>query len=263
MNRECSIGIFDSGIGGLTILKKIRELLPRENIIYYGDWKNNPYSEKSKEEIQEFSIKIVNFLLKNNCKVIVIGCSIFSAASLDFLKEKYNVPIIGMIDGGVDSAILESKNKKIAVIGSDFTINSNVYIKNIQKKYPKAIVYQIACSSLCGMLEKGWSLYDNRLEILKGYLDKIPKDVDTLILGGTHYPFIIDDIRKFFTRKIVDSSTESAIELFRVLGQSNLLKEGNKKGRIEFYINGDKNKFKKVAKTLFEEEYLNNVFSIF
>ena len=130
MNKESSIGIFDSGIGGLTILKKIRELLPRENIIYYGDWKNNPYSEKSKEDIQNLSAKIMDFLIRNNCKAVVIGCSIFSAASLDFLKSQYNIPIIGMIEGGVKSAILESKQKKIAVMGSSFTIKSNVYEKN-------------------------------------------------------------------------------------------------------------------------------------
>ena len=94
MNKESSIGIFDSGIGGLTILKKIRELLPRENIIYYGDWKNNPYSEKSKEDIQNLSAKIMDFLIRNNCKAVVIGCSIFSAASLDFLKAQYKIPII-------------------------------------------------------------------------------------------------------------------------------------------------------------------------
>ena len=208
MNRDSSIGIFDSGIGGLTILQKIRELLPRENIIYYGDWKNNPYSEKSRKDIQESSVNIMEFLLKNNCKGVVIACSIFSAASLEFLRERYNVAIIGMIDGGVNAAVLESENKKIAVMGSDFTINSNIYKENIQKICPNATVYQIPCKSLCTMLEKGWENYENRLDILKGYLEGIPKEVDTLILGGTHYPFILNDIKKFFSKKIVDSSIE-------------------------------------------------------
>lgn len=263
MNRDSSIGIFDSGIGGLTILQKIRELLPRENIIYYGDWKNNPYSEKSRKDIQEFSINIMEFLLKNNCKGVVIACSIFSAASLEFLKERYNVPIVGMIDGGVNAAILESENKKIAVMGSDFTINSNIYKENIKKICPEAEVYQIPCKALCTMLEKGWENYENRLEILEGYLGEIPKEADTLILGGTHYPFIIDDIKKFFNKKIVDSSVESVIELFRILGQKDMLKEGNKKGRIEFYINGDRDEFKKVARRLFEEKDLRNMFLIY
>ena len=237
MNKESSIGIFDSGIGGLTILKKIRELLPRENIIYYGDWKNNPYSEKSKEDIQNLSAKIMDFLIRNNCKAVVIGCSIFSAASLDFLKAQYKIPIIGMIEGGVKSAILESKQKKIAVMGSAFTIKSNVYEKSIKEINPEITVYQISCKALCTMLEKGWENYSDRIEVLESYLCQIPDTADTLILGGTHYPFILNDIKKFFNKKIVDSSVESAIELFRILGQEDLLREGYKKGRIEFYIN--------------------------
>ena len=204
MNKESSIGIFDSGIGGLTILKKIRELLPRENIIYYGDWKNNPYSEKSKEDIQNLSAKIMDFLIRNNCKAVVIGCSIFSAASLDFLKAQYKIPIIGMIEGGVKSAILESKQKKIAVMGSAFTIKSNVYEKSIKEINPEITVYQISCKALCTMLEKGWENYSDRIEVLESYLCQIPDTADTLILGGTHYPFILNDIKKFFNKKIVD-----------------------------------------------------------
>lgn len=263
MNKDSSIGIFDSGIGGLTVLKKIRELLPRENIIYYGDWKNNPYSEKSKKDIQNLSVKIMEFLIRNNCKAVVIGCSIFSAASLEFLKERYSISIIGMIEGGVKSAILESKNKEIAVIGSNFTIESNVYEENLKSICPEANVYQIPCKALCSMLEKGWENYPDRLNILEGYLKEIPPQVDTLILGGTHYPFILEDIKKFFNKKIVDSSTESAIELFRVLGREDLLKEGHKKGRIEFYINGDRDSFKKVAEKLFEADEITNMFSLY
>ena len=263
MNKESSIGIFDSGIGGLTILKKIRELLPRENIIYYGDWKNNPYSEKSKEDIQNLSAKIMDFLIRNNCKAVVIGCSIFSAASLDFLKAQYKIPIIGMIEGGVKSAILESKQKKIAVMGSAFTIKSNVYEKSIKEINPEITVYQISCKALCTMLEKGWENYSDRIEVLESYLCQIPDTADTLILGGTHYPFILNDIKKFFNKKIVDSSVESAIELFRILGQEDLLREAYKKGRIEFYINGDKEIFKDVAEKLFEKEEITNMFSLY
>ena len=113
------------------------------------------------------------------------------------------------------------------------------------------------------MIEKGWEKYENRLEILKGYLEGIPKEADTLILGGTHYPFILNDIKKFFSKKIVDSSIESVIELFRVLGQKDLLKEGNKKGRIEFYLNGDRDEFKIVARRLFDEKDLRNMFLIY
>lgn len=264
MNKESSIGIFDSGIGGLTILKKIREFLPRENIIYYGDWKNNPYSEKSEEEIKGFSRDITEFLLRNNCKAIVVGCSIFSTASLDYLKElNPNVIIVGMIDGGVNSAILESKNKKIAVIGSEFVVNSNIYEEKIKGIEKEITLYQIPCKKLCGMLEKGWENYSNRLEVLAGYLKDIPEEVDTLILGGTHYPIIKSDIEKFFKGKIVDSSLESTIELFKELGEKKLLKDGIKKGKIEFYINGDREKFRDVAEKILEGKEKINIFSIY
>lgn len=156
MTKDSPIGIFDSGIGGLTILKKIKEILPRENIIYYGDWKNNPYSEKSEEEIRNFSREITDFLLRNNCKAIVVGCSIFSTASLEYLKElNPNIIIVGMIDGGVNSAILESENKKVAVMGAEFVINSNIYERKIRELDSDIILYQIPCKKLCGMLEKG------------------------------------------------------------------------------------------------------------
>lgn len=264
MNNESSIGIFDSGIGGLTILKKIREFLPRENIIYYGDWKNNPYSEKSEEEIKSFSREITEFLLRNNCKAIVIACSIFSTASLDYLKSlNPNVVIVGMIDGGVNSAILESENQKIAVMGSEFVINSDIYEKKIKELNPKTEVYQISCKKLCSMLEEGWENFPNRLEVLSEYLKDIPEDVDTLILGGTHYPIIKEDIKRFFNKKIVDSSTESVIELFKELGEKKLLREGIKKGKIEFYINGDREKFKRVAEKILDEKEKINIFSIY
>lgn len=264
MNKDCPIGIFDSGIGGLTILKKIREILPRENIIYYGDWKNNPYSEKTKDEILRLSEIIIEFLLRNNCKAIVIACSIFSAASLEFLKTKYpSIPIIGMIQGGVNAAILESKNKSIAVMGTEFTISSNIYKKLIKGIDDKIKVEQIPCKKLCMMLEKGWENYLDRLEILEGYLKNIPKTADVLILGGTHYPLIIDDIRKFYMGKIVDSSTESVIELFKKLGEENILREGFKKGKVEFYINGDKKIFEKRVLEILESEDRGNIFSIY
>ncbi len=264
MTKDSPIGIFDSGIGGLTILKKIKEILPRENIIYYGDWKNNPYSEKSEEEIRNFSREITDFLLRNNCKAIVVGCSIFSTASLEYLKElNPNIIIVGMIDGGVNSAILESENKKIAVMGTEFVINSNIYERKIRELDSDIILYQIPCKKLCGMLEKGWENFPDRLEILEGYLKNIPRDVDTLILGGTHYPIIKEDIQKFFSKKIVDSSVESVIELFKELGEKNLLREGLKKGRVEFYINGDREKFRKIAEELLESKDRINIFSIY
>lgn len=264
MNNESSIGIFDSGIGGLTILKKIREFLPRENIIYYGDWKNNPYSEKKEDEIKSFSREITEFLLRNNCKAIVVGCSIFSTASLEYLKKlNPNVIIVGMINGGVNSAILESNNQKIAVMGSEFVVNSHIYEKKIKELSSEAEVYEIPCKKLCKMLEEGWENFPNRLEILNEYLKDIPKDVDTLILGGTHYPVIKDDIRRFFSKKIVDSSIESVIELFKELGEKKLLREGIKKGKVEFYINGDRERFKEVAERILESKERINIFSIY
>jgi len=261
MRNKMPIGIFDSGIGGLTILKEIRKILPRENIIYYGDFKNTPYGTKTTSEIQKLSENIVKFMIQNHCKVIIIACSLMTAASLEYLKNKYPISIIGVVDGGVKAALLESKKKKIAYIAAPFTVKAKIYEKTYKEYSDEGSIYGIPCTKLCDLIESGWENHPTRLEILKKCLDKIPKDTDTLILGGTHYPLIKEDIRKIFPEKIVDSSRESVFELLNTLISRDLFNKENKKGTVDFCINGDTTILLDRLPEIFVEEF-KNIFSV-
>jgi glutamate racemase len=261
MKNKMPIGIFDSGIGGLTILKEVRKILPRESIIYYGDFKNNPYSIKTATEIQRLSENIVKFMIQNHCKVIIIACSLIDGAALEYLKNKYPIPIIGVVEGAVKAALLESKGNKISYIANPFTVKTKIYEK-IYAKYSKDESLQgIPSEKVCDLIESGWETHPHRLEILKKCLDKIPKDTDTLILGGVHYILINEDIRKFFPGKIVDSSRESVFELLNLLISMDLFNKENKKGSVDFCINGDTTLLLDRLPEIFTEEF-KNIFSV-
>ncbi|EGQ78722.1 glutamate racemase, partial [Fusobacterium animalis ATCC 51191] len=181
--KNCKIGVFDSGLGGVTVLKRLLEDLPYEEYIYYGDSGNAPYgSGKTKEEIQYLCKKIMDFLIENNCKVVVIACNTATVAALEYLKENYSIPIIGIIDSGAKIAIQNSSLKKVAVFSTEFTANSNAYKNTIQRYDKDFEVTQIACIEFCPMIEKGWETFDNNQEILEKYINKIPDNVDALVL---------------------------------------------------------------------------------
>lgn len=246
--KKYKIGIFDSGVGGITVLKEIIKLLPNENILYYGDSKNAPYGEKSQEEIQKLSEDVTKFLIKEGCSVIVIACNTATAGALEYLRGKYPVHIIGVIDGGAKTALDISKNKKINIISTPFTAKSQAYMKKIREFSKEAQIYQEGCPTLCPMIEDGWKQENN--EILEKHLNNLSKDADTLILGCTHYPLIIEEIEKYFSGNIVEPSYETAMELKKYMEKEGKLGKG--KGEIAFYISGDKEKFIKIA-----EKFLN------
>ncbi|MDR3258707.1 MAG: glutamate racemase [Fusobacteriaceae bacterium] len=247
MINEYAIGLFDSGVGGLSVLKEVVDLLPNENIIYYGDNYNAPYGERTKQNIQELCIKIVDFLINKKCKAIVIACNTATAAAYDIIKEKYNIPVIGVIFPGAKSAVITTKNNKVGVLATPFTVNSNVYAKKIGDISKDIEVYQEGCSEFCPMIESGWEGYENRMDLLKGHISKLPKDIDTLVLGCTHYPIITKDIESVFAGKIVDPARETTLELKNVLEKNNIKSDSQKKGKLEFYVSGDTKKFKNVA----------------
>jgi len=246
MNKN-SIGVFDSGVGGLSVLKEIIKILPNEDLIYFGDSKNSPFGLKSGEEIVSLSRDIANFLMEKKVKAIVIACNTATAAALDILRKEFDVPIIGVISAGVKVAAENSENNKIGVIGTPFTINSNAYGKEFIKKNLDVEVYGSSCPELCPMIEIGWGSFDNREEILKEYLSILPKDVDTLILGCTHYPLIKKEIKEFFPGKVVDPAKETALELKKILIERNLQNNNEETGKVIYYSSGDIETFKRVA----------------
>lgn len=247
MKKTCSIGVFDSGLGGVSVLKKIIKLMPHEDIIYFGDTKNMPYGEKSIEEIQNISLRIVNFLIVNGCKAIVVACNTASVASIKLLQETFSIPIIGMVDAGVD-AILNSNAKEVTIIATPVTINSEAHRKKIEKANKNITVHGVECEKLCPMIESGWEKNKNRNIVLDDYMSNVPNTSEAILLGCTHYPFIEKDIAKRCSCKIIDPSDECAREVFRKLKEIKLLNDDkNKKGRIEFYISGEEKIFKSKA----------------
>ena len=237
------IGVFDSGLGGVTVLKRLLKDLPYEEYIYYGDSGNAPYgSGKTKEEIQNLCTKIMDFLIENNCKVVVIACNTATVAALEYLKENYSIPIIGIIDSGAKIAIQNSSLKKVAVFSTEFTANSNAYKNTIQRYDKDFEVTQIAC------------IFDNNKEILEKYINKIPNNVDALVLGCTHYPIIGNYIKKKFNKIILDPAVGISFELKRLLENLNILNDNKIKKKPVFFTTGELDKFKPTAEKFLGEE---------
>ncbi len=251
-----AIGIFDSGFGGLTVMSAISKLLPKENLIYFGDSAHVPYGSKSKKVVTEFSTDISKFLVKKNVKMIVIACNTASAYSLKTLKKVIKVPIIGVIEAGSVVALQNTKNKKVGVIGTEGTVKSNAYAKEIKKHNKKINCFSKACPLFVPLVEEGWNSGKITEEIISVYLKElVDKKIDTIILGCTHYPLLKDTIKKVIGKNIniIDSATAVATAVKDLLKKNKLLKEKGK-GRYEFYVSDDPEKFKKLGSKFFNNK---------
>lgn len=251
------IGFFDSGVGGVTVLKAVKKLLPNEDVLYYGDTFFSPYGEKTKEEIEERCIKIANYLVENGCKAIVIACNTATVAALDILKKTMPVPVIGVISPGARAAVLETKNCKIGILATVFTVKNLAYTKEIEKINKDCKVYESGCKVFCPMIEEGWEKFPDRLEYVKEYLGVLPNDIDTLVLGCTHYPLIKNDIEKFYKGNIIDPAFETAKELKEILEKEELLNTPNNKSNVEFVVSGELAPFKLVLERFWGESVEN------
>lgn len=248
------IGVFDSGVGGTTVLKRIKDILPDENIIYYGDTLFSPYGEKTKEQILERCIKISEFLVSEGCKAIVIACNTATVAAINELKELMEVPIIGVINPGARGTVSATKSKRVGVLATPFTVKNLAYTKEIKLLDDNVEIFESGCKLFCTMIEKGWDSFQDRLEIAKGYLDVLPKDIDTLVLGCTHYPMITKDIEKLFHGKIIDPAFETAKEIKKILEEKEILSKGSTKEETIYYVSGDKDMFKEIVESFLNEK---------
>lgn len=227
------IAVFDSGFGGITVLKELLKLLPNENYIYLGDNANIPYGSKPKNQIIELTSKMADFLVKQNCKIIVIACNTIAASTYDILTQKYNTPIIEVISNGAIDALNNTKNNNISIMATEFTVKSKAYIEKINEYSKNIKITQVACKELCPMIENGWNSYENRFEVLKGYLKNIDFNSDTLILGCTHYPLIINDIKEVLNsennsiKNIIDPAYHTALSVKEYLEKNNILNDNH------------------------------------
>jgi glutamate racemase len=247
--RDSAIGVFDSGIGGLTVLHQIIETLPHENTVYLGDTARAPYGTKSMDTVLRYSYENSDFLVEKGVKILVVACNTSTAIALHRLKARLAVPVIGVIEPGVRRAIKSSKNKRIGVIGTEATIQSSAYTHALKSADPAVEVYSRACPLFVPLVEEGWT--DNEVVEMtaKAYLGGFKQSgIDTLILGCTHYPLLKRSIRKFMGSgvRLVDSAEETAKEVEALLkGRSIVRKNG--KGAHSFFVTDAPERFIKVG----------------
>lgn len=264
---ERAIGVIDSGVGGLTVAEELMRQLPKEKIIYLGDTKRCPYGPRTKAEVQKFTWEMVDFLLKKKIKTLVIACNTATAFTLPDLREKLDIPVIGVIKPGARAAIKSTRNNHVGVIGTEGTIRSDAYHRTLQEINADIHVNSLACPSLVPMVEQGILSGDYADEVV-GQSLKVMKEnnhIDTLILGCTHYPLIKTTIQKVIGEHvtIVSSSEETARETSAILDVQNLLYKGNNLPTHEFYMTGDLQAFTKISHRIFQDasDYLYKITS--
>lgn len=232
------IGIFDSGIGGLTVAQAISRHLPNENFIYFGDTAHLPYGDKSKEAIKRYSNRITDFLLENNCKAIVIACNTASAIAYELLRDSHQVPIINVIDPIVEAIVANGGHKKVGLIATKATVQSGVYQEKMQRRNPNLLMNVLPTPLLAPMIEEGFSKDKISKTVIENYLSNpVFADIDALILGCTHYVLIKDEINDFFEGrvKLYDSTDIVAHKIETIFSKEVMLKSEKTKGNL-FYV---------------------------
>lgn len=233
------IGLFDSGVGGLSIWKEINQLLPTENTIYLADSKNAPYGKKSKEEIQQLCFKNTELLLQKNCKLIVVACNTATTNAIEELRAKYDVPFIG-IEPAIKPAALNTQTKSIGILATQGTLNSTLFHKSIQN-YPHIKIIEQIGTGLVELIETGQKESEAMTKLLTSYLNPmIKKNIDYLVLGCSHYPFLVPQIKKILpkTVTIIDSGEAVAKQTQNILKKHNLFTSENKSEK-QFFTNSD------------------------
>lgn len=245
-----SIGVFDSGVGGLTVAKELIRQLPNEDIIYFGDTARVPYGIKSKETVIRFSIENILFLLKQEVKLICVACNTVSSVALPVIKNHFKVPLIGVIIPGVREAVYATQNKRIGVIGTRGTIRSRTYETEIKQLAPSVKVFAAACPLFVPFVEEGWIKEKVVFEVARTYLKPL-KDarVDTVILGCTHYPLLKPVIKEVLGKQVrlIDSAKQVAMEVKKTLATEGLLSNGDRRGKRKFYVSDNPEWFNELA----------------
>lgn len=256
LDKSAPIGVFDSGIGGLTVAREIMRQMPNEKIIYFGDTARVPYGSKSKETVTKFSKQIVRFLQTHDVKTIVIACNTASAYALDELEKEIDIPIIGVVKPGTTAALKATKNGRIGVIATEATIGSQIYTKYIKDANQSAEIYGKACPLFVPLIEEGLLEDPVTDEIARRYLaELIDLDIDTLILGCTHYPLIRKALGRIMGEEVtlVNPAYETAIMLRDLLEEKDLLNDHTPQlgeNPYQFYVSDMADKFKTFANSI-------------
>ena len=255
MKKTAPIGVFDSGVGGLTVAREIMRNLPKEDIVYFGDTARVPYGSKSKDNIIRYSRQIIKFLQTKGVKAIVIACNTASALALDTVKEEFDIPIIGVVEPGAKAALQVTENKKVGVIGTEATVKSSMYEKIIRGIDSEVSVIAKACPLFVPLVEEGFKKHQVTDEIIDYYLaDFRESDMDALILGCTHYPLLRSKIREYVGEGItlVNPAYETAMDLKRILEEMDMENPdlAGDHGSYSFYVSDAADKFKQFANSI-------------
>lgn len=234
-----SIGIFDSGVGGLTVLREIMQVLPQEDTLYFGDTARVPYGTKSPETVTRYASEIASFLIRRDIKLLVVACNTASAVALPVLKRHLAIPVVGVIEPGARRAVEVTRSGRIGVIGTAGTIRSSAYTRAIKRLRPDAEVLTRACPLFVPLAEEGWT--DNEVARLtaQNYLHELKEAaVDTLVLGCTHYPLLKHMIAEVMGADVtlVDSAEETARTVSAILMEKKLLRPPAEKGNHSYYV---------------------------
>jgi glutamate racemase len=245
------IGIFDSGVGGLTVVRAILEKIPGYDIVYFGDTARTPYGTKSAATVVDYTINNIEFLLRQGARAIVIACNTASSVVTAQDLKGFAVPIFEVITPAVAHAVATSKNLKIGIIGTRATVNSRVYEKKIIKSQPAARIFSVACPLLVPLVEEGWLNRRETAMIVKKYIRPLKtRQVDTLILGCTHYPLLKDEIQKKIGKqvKLVDSSTCISANIKKFLSDNiDIDRQMGQNGHLSLFVSDVTDQFEKIA----------------
>jgi glutamate racemase len=244
------IGVFDSGVGGLTVVRAIVDLLPREPILYLGDNGRFPYGPRPVEEIRGFALEIAEHLVARRVKMLVVACNSIEVAAIADLADAHGVPVVGVIEPGTRAAARTTRNRRVGLIGTEATVRSGAYERTMDELAPDVDLISRACPAFVDHVERGDTSSDELLSRAREYLEPLREaGVDTLILGCTHYPMLSGLIQLVMGEDVVlvSSAEETAKDVYAALVSSNLLRRGRGEPRHEFFTTGDPDVFRRIS----------------
>ena len=250
MNNSRPIGVFDSGIGGLTVVRALMRHLPHENLIYFGDTARVPYGPKSAQVVREYALQDTDELLKHDVKFIIIACNTVSAVALDVVQKRAKVPVLGVILPGAEAAVRATKKNRLGVIGTVGTVLSNAYTNAIRQMNPNIHVFSQACPLFVPLAEEGWTSHPATELVAKEYLFPLTLEkIDTLILGCTHYPLLKDVIDSVLHKSVtlIDSGEATALSAVQLLEERGLGNQSVLKPNMQFFVSDIPHKFAEVG----------------
>ena len=253
MGDNRPIGIFDSGVGGLTVVRALLEKLPQESFIYFGDTAHVPYGNKSEQELMGYAHEIISFLLNQEVKAVIVACGTHSSITLPRIAGQYDIPLLGVVKAAARCAVKTTRNGKIGIAATRATVNSRAYTGEIQRLDGRLQVYETACPSFVPLVEEGKLEEEETREAVSEYLQPLlDQGIDSLVLGCTHYPFLSKVINEFTGEgiELIDPSCKTVEQVTDIFSQQDLFSMQNPTGFRKFYVSGNDDSFYNVGRLL-------------